>query len=156
LISKMVKLRKFFHLSLAERGLFLKALGWLVLMRLGLCCLPFPGLLRFVARLSRTPNIVLPADAGLLKKIAWAVKTASAHIPGATCLTQALAAQTMLKSRGFPADLRIGVAKDDHGCFQAHAWLVSGDRVIIGGEEHENFVPFGSIGTPATLPAACS
>ncbi len=152
----MAKLRKFLLLSSAEQRLFLKAGLLLVIMRLGLWLLPFPSLMRLVAHLSRPGSKVRPADPVLLEKISWAVKAASPYLPRPTCLTQALTTQTMLKSWGFPADLHIGVAKDENGQFQAHAWIVSGGRVIIGSEEHESYVPFGSISTSAALPGACS
>lgn len=150
----MAKLRKFFLLPLAEQRLFVEAGFFLVIMRLGLWLLPFQRLMRLEERLSRTRSSVLQADPFLLlpEKIAWAVNVAAPYVPKATCLTQALAVQTMLKSRGFPADLSIGVAKDDNNRFQAHAWIVSDGRVIIGSAGHENFVPFSSLTTPATLP----
>lgn len=141
----IAKLRKFFLLPLAEKRLFMVAGLLLAIMRLGLFLLPFPSLMKYVARLSRTGSLVPQADPCLPEKIAWAVKSAALYVPMATCLTQALVAQTMLKSRRFPADLHIGVAKDGIGRFQAHAWIVSGGQVIIGSEGHEGYVPFGRI-----------
>jgi hypothetical protein len=39
----------------------------------------------------------------------------------------------MLKDAGLPADLRIGVARSKSGELEAHAWVESMGRVIIGG-----------------------
>ena len=34
-----------------------------------------------------------------------------------------------------------GVGKDDNEQFQAHAWVESGERVLIGGRQLEEFAP---------------
>ena len=39
----------------------------------------------------------------------------SRYLPGATCLTQALAAQALLTQSGFPSQVEIGVAKETTG-----------------------------------------
>jgi hypothetical protein len=151
----MAKLDKFFLMPQAERRLFLKAGFLLVVMRLGLWLLPFLSLMRLAGRLGRTQN-VRQTNPRFSEKIVWAVNAASPYVPGGTCLTRALVAQIMLKNSGFPADLRIGVAKDENGRFQSHAWIVNNGRVIIGGPEHENYVPFGDIGKFANLRGSCS
>ena len=53
------------------------------------------------------------------------------------CLPQALAAQLLLVRRGFPARLRLGVAKGDRGQVRAHAWMETDGRVVTGGSESE-------------------
>ena len=64
----------------------------------------------------------------------WAVQVASCYVPRATCLTQALAAQALLGFGGIPAAVRIGVAKETED-FEAHAWLESGGKILMGGAE---------------------
>ena len=49
---------------------------------------------------------------GSLEQMVWAVTVVSRYLPGATCLTQALAAQALLTQSGFPSQVEIGVAKD--------------------------------------------
>jgi Transglutaminase-like superfamily len=61
------------------------------------------------------------------------VKLASRFVPAATCLAQALVTVTLLEREGLPASLRIGVARSVRGKFEAHAWVESGGRVVIGG-----------------------
>jgi hypothetical protein len=58
-------------------------------------------------------------------------------VPGATCLTQAFAAQLLLARAGYRSQMRIGVAKDEQGQFIAHAWLISNDRVVVGGSSED-------------------
>jgi hypothetical protein len=59
-----------------------------------------------------------------------------------TCLRQALAVQRMLRRRGIPARLHLGVASIAE--VEAHAWVTVGDRVVIGARERERFTPLGA------------
>jgi hypothetical protein len=68
-----------------------------------------------------------------VERIAWAVGAASRYVPTATCLSQALAAQVLLARHGHPASLRIGVARGAAGRLEAHAWIESRGRIVIGG-----------------------
>jgi hypothetical protein len=68
-------------------------------------------------------------------RLAWAVQVASRPVPAATCLTQSLALQFLLARSGFPSSVRIGVAKNDQRNFQAHAWVVCGDQVLLDNPE---------------------
>jgi hypothetical protein len=77
--------------------------------------------------------------AGPIESMAWAVAAAGRHVPSATCLTQALALQAMLARRGHPARVEIGVLKDP--AFRAHAWVVAGDRVLLGGSDRHLYRP---------------
>jgi Transglutaminase-like superfamily len=64
------------------------------------------------------------------------------RMPGAkTRLNQALATQMLLARRGYPALLHIGVAKGKEGQFQAHAWVESEGKVVIGGAGLGCFTP---------------
>jgi hypothetical protein len=61
----------------------------------------------------------------------WAVRAVAARVPRASCLTQAVAASLLLRRYGHEATLRLGVARRDRG-LQAHAWVESGGRTVIG------------------------
>jgi hypothetical protein len=85
--------------------------------------------LRGARRMSRlVARAVGAADAA---RTPWAVRAASRRVPGATCLTQALALQALLERAGRRCRVEIGVAKNES--FEAHAWLVCGNDVLIGG-----------------------
>jgi hypothetical protein len=71
-------------------------------------------------------------DDDLVTKIAWSIRVAARYIPSATCLTQAFAGVRLLKEFGQPACLRIGVAKSTEGKLEAHAWVESSGRIVIG------------------------
>jgi hypothetical protein len=62
----------------------------------------------------------------------WAIGVISPHIPGATCLTEALAALMLLGHFGLPADLRIGVARGEGGGLTAHAWVEVEGEIVMG------------------------
>ena len=63
---------------------------------------------------------------------------AANRVPG-TCLIRALALQRFLSVHGFASELRIGVAPSHTGLL-AHAWLLDGERILIGGgQEAETF-----------------
>ena len=65
-------------------------------------------------------------------------------VPGATCLTQALAAQYLCAKAGHATRIRVGVTRKDDGGIGAHAWLMDQTRVLIGGR-HEDLSQFARI-----------
>jgi hypothetical protein len=82
-----------------------------------------------------------------MRRIVWAVQVASRRIPGASCLTQALAARVLLAKCGIASQLRIGIARGEQGDFQAHAWLETADgRAVIGGVALERYARLPSLG----------
>ena len=141
----MGRVRKFLHLSSRDQLFLVKTAGLVGLIRLGLWVLPFQTLGRLLTKLSpATP--APPSNPVAANRIGWAVDITSRYIPDATCLTQALAAQFLLKRRGVAAELRIGVAKSATGQFEAHAWVESDGQVVIGGvESPHRFAAFPSL-----------
>jgi len=73
-------------------------------------------------------------------QLSWAVGAASRFVPHATCLTQALVLHILLRREGLQSTLHIGVRKDS-GHFEAHAWVESQDRVVIGDCGSERYIP---------------
>lgn len=64
-----------------------------------------------------------------------------------TCLVRAIAGQLLLKRRGIHGGLiRLGVKKED-GTLAAHAWLIYGPQILLGGDEAEAYTPLSDIGT---------
>ena len=131
----MKRLYKFLSLAPQDRRLLLRACIWLAAIRLGLWILA-PGLQwRFMVRLGRGATAGDALDGDVADRIVRAVAAASGYVPRTTCLAQALAAQVLLKQRDIPASLQIGVARDREGKLQAHAWVESGGRVLMGGTD---------------------
>jgi hypothetical protein len=125
----MRRLLKFARASWAEKALFLFALVVVVGVRLGLTLLSYKRLQTIVPRACGGE-----APMAYAKTIAVAVSRAARLIPKATCLTQAVSAQYMLACRGYISTIRIGVAQDG-ATISAHAWLLSGSTVVLGGGE---------------------
>jgi hypothetical protein len=73
-------------------------------------------------------------------QLSWAVRSASRYVPRATCLTQALVLHILLRREGLQSTIRIGVRKDA-GHFEAHAWVESQDRIVIGDRGSEQYTP---------------
>ena len=128
----MKRLRSFLLLRFEDQKLLVKT--WLILsaVRLALWTLPFRVLRRMV--IEARPRAVGNGDTDeqAIDRIAWAVKLSSEYLPRATCLTQALTTLVLLKRGGGLGHLKIGVAKDDNGKLQAHAWVESNGRIVIG------------------------
>jgi len=98
-------------------------------MRLGLTLSSYNRMRALVTRLDARDA----ASVGDLRRVAWGVAAAARLIPGASCLTQALAGQYLLARQGNASKIRIGVERDTGAQLKAHAWLVSGNHIVLGG-----------------------
>lgn len=78
-----------------------------------------------------------PAPPHLVARVRSGVAWASRYVPHATCLTQAVACRYLLARQGYATTLRIGVRRDKDQTFAAHAWLLNGEEVVIGGDSAE-------------------
>jgi hypothetical protein len=139
----MERLRRFRSLPAEDRRRFLVALPVVATVRAALWVLPFGRLRSAIARLVRRRPSSLASSPGDVDRIAWSVGSAARFVPKATCLTQALAGEVLLRRAGYPAEVRIGVAKDPAGKLEAHAWVESGGRVVIGDHDLHRFTTLG-------------
>lgn len=144
----MAHCRRLAALPADERLRLLHAALVVATVRLALLALPFRRVRAFVD--ARQPA---PQRSGRVaaNQWAWAVGVAARRIPGASCLTQALALQWLLVRAGQSASIHVGVAKDGARGFEAHAWLESGGEILLGGDEPlERFAPILKL--PADAP----
>jgi Transglutaminase-like superfamily len=138
----MKRLRRFLHLPSAERRLLVEAALLLGAIRVGLWLLPLQTLRSLLAKLTAALGRLQEADRSSADRVVWAVQAVSRYAPTVgTCLTRALAGQVLLTRRGLPAILHIGVVKGEEGQLEAHAWLESEDKVVIGGTELGRYTP---------------
>jgi len=116
-LKTLHQMRRVFQLTLPEFKLLTVAWLLLVRTRLALWLLPWQRMGTFADR---------PTAAGTLRfsvgQLEWAVRAASRMVPRATCLTQALTLNHLLRSDGYPGVVQIGVDNND-GRFAAHAWV---------------------------------
>lgn len=132
-------LRTLRDLTASERNLLMRALPLVLAVRLALWLLPSRVIVRRVQHASAR-TVTAGRRKYSAEDIAWAVDAAARRIPRASCLTQAVAAQYLLRRSGHESELRIGVARGDDG-FRAHAWIEQDGRILVGGAGSAVFTP---------------
>lgn len=139
----MKRLRRLLSLTQDDRRLFGVAVALLAAIRLGLWLLPFRMVLQLLDHISQPAG---PTSV-TVGRIVWAVEAASRSMPGEVkCLARALTTQVLMSRCGYLAQLRIGVAKDEQGTLQAHAWIEHQGKVAIGQlADLSRYVPLPSI-----------
>lgn len=126
--------------SRTERILLLEAFVLLAVARLGVLILPFRWLAKSLGHhMKETAESIQPADLQLARMIGWAVRSAANYTPWeSVCLPQAVAAKWMIKRRGIPGTLYLGVMKDETKAekLAAHAWVRCGQVILTGAKGH--------------------
>jgi hypothetical protein len=105
-------------------------------VRLALWLIPLARLHRGLTTRRVEIASLAPARA---RRLAWAVAAASCRVPRATCLTRALALQLLLRQRGSPSRIHVGLGRRGPGEVRGHAWLEWQGEVLIGGGEISAF-----------------
>ncbi|MDX8477191.1 lasso peptide biosynthesis B2 protein [Mesorhizobium sp. VK24D] len=98
-------------------------------VRLGLTLSSYNRIRSLVTRLDARND----ADIADLRRVAWGVAAAARFVPGASCLTQALAGHYLLARQGNASKICIGIERNSGAELNAHAWLISGDHIVLGG-----------------------
>ena len=71
----------------------------------------------------------------VIERVAFAIPRAAARVPWrATCLVQTLAAKHWLARTGIGSELKLGALESAVHGLDAHAWLVAGGRIVVGGD----------------------
>jgi len=135
----MGKLAAFWRLSRGDKWLFLEATWSLFRARNALKRHPFSRLRESLAA-ERDEAPLPPESADTARRIGHAVSVMARHVPwSAECLARAFAARTMLRRRGLPSTVYVGVAKDPDETLASHAWLRCGDDVVTGAKGRHRF-----------------
>lgn len=125
--------------------MLLAACGWLPLFWIGLRAL---GLTRFQALLAhaRVASVLSPLPQAEIRALGALTNLAARRSPfPATCLTRSLLLEWMLRRRGVPAQLRIGV-RLAQGSLDAHAWVeVAGEPINDEPDIACRFAPFAGL-----------
>jgi hypothetical protein len=130
-------LRKMMALPWRDRILLLEAWVALTAMRAAVYVASVDTLRNATRALARRASASPRATP---ERIGWAVVAASRLVPrGDNCLVRALAAEALLRRLGYDSELEFGARKTDDGRLEAHAWLTSGDRIVVGGLEKESY-----------------
>lgn len=146
----MSVLRNLHRRTWRERLLWCEAFAALAWAKLLVHSLPFR---RLATRLGRaqteTPETITRSQRAIAVEISWAVQAVARHIPlGFVCLPQAIAAKGMLRRRGLPSTLYLGVTpgRARPEAITAHAWLRAGNKIVTGEAEaaqHQVLASFG-------------
>jgi hypothetical protein len=132
----------------AKRRAYLReAVLMLMLARLAVRVVPSARIFAFVDRPMKRVCRFAADDADW---VAFVIGQAT-RFPGMTatpCLPQALAAHVMLRRRGIPSRLCLGVARHNDA-IAAHAWVETGGRNIVGGAEASGFTELAAFGRVA-------
>ena len=130
---------KVVRLPAVKRRLACEALMLVLAVRLGLWLLPLRILRRTLAKIVSPALVRAAVDDAVCTEVVWAVEAVSAYVPGATCLTQALATQALLARRGRQSTLQVGLTRGASGQLAGHAWLACAGKIVIGGTELGHF-----------------
>jgi len=139
------RLRNFLELSAADRVLLLKLWLLLPLVAVLLRLLDYPRTLRLLSRWlpaaplqNESPEASLP----YALRLGRLTRIAGRYVPtNGSCLRQSLLVWWLLRRKGLPAELRIGVSKQEG--FSAHAWVeVASQPVNDAPDVTERFAPF--------------
>jgi Transglutaminase-like superfamily len=133
--------RSALRLPRRERLEAVRAWLWLAAARTALVCLPYGSIARLVARIpARVRRQAGPSP----ERHARAIRRASRLVPGCGCLSQAVAAQCLLRREGWTSEIVFGVAQQKDGGLDAHAWLWNDGRIVIGGEPADRYTPLAA------------
>lgn len=77
--------------------------------------------------------------------VARRLERVAAHVPWrTTCLVRAIAGALLLRRRGIATTIRLGVNRGDNG-LAAHAWLLVGDTIVLGGTISSDYQPLADL-----------
>lgn len=145
--SVLASPRKLIGLGGRDYRTLAETLALLCYVRLGLT---FSSLTRLQGRLLSADAVRVRAAGGERDpyKLAWRVQSVARLVPNATCLTQGLALQTMLHRRGVASELKLGVRRTGDNGLAAHAWVIVGGKVVLGGSARDlrEFAPIAEFG----------
>jgi hypothetical protein len=125
-------LREYLRLPAVERALVLRAAVSVAGYRVALSVLPFR---RIAVRAPVAAPRAAASPSVRPDRIAWAVRACARRVPGASCLTRALATRWLLAREGVDSTLHYGWRKDDRNRLQAHAWIACDGEILMGADE---------------------
>ncbi|MBI1403140.1 MAG: lasso peptide biosynthesis B2 protein [Porphyrobacter sp.] len=104
-----------------------KCLFALAFMRLALSLAGYAAIRRHIPPATPSPEAHFYA-----RQLARRIERRARLVPGASCLTQALALQWLLARAGHASEIAIGVRQEPGGTFRAHAWVTCNTRIVLG------------------------
>jgi hypothetical protein len=131
--------RKFASLDRADRHLLIEAAVLTALVMAGLRTRRLTTVRRGLERyIGWRMTSAAATSSRTISEVGWAIAAVSRRLSSATCLVQALVADTMLRRRRLTSELRIGVRihRDATPPIESHAWVECNGEVAVGQVEH--------------------
>jgi len=143
----MGRLLKFWSLPRREKYCFCEAGILLLLSNLSIKIIPFRRIYRFLhANWNSRTHVVLDGTENI-KLVMLSLSRAANLLPWKSrCLSQSIAAFVMLRRRGIPAVMFVGVKSLEDSSLLAHAWVHTGHEVTIENSEIATYTPLVSVG----------
>jgi hypothetical protein len=143
----MGRLLKFWSLSRREKQLFCEAGMLLLLSNVSVNAIPFRHIESFLrARWNDgTQGAIIDVDDIKLVKLSLS-RMASLLPWKSLCLSRSIAEFIMLRRRGIPAVMYVGVKFSENSSLLAHAWVHTGQDATKGNLENSGFTPLVMIG----------
>ncbi|WP_405511802.1 lasso peptide biosynthesis B2 protein [Spirosoma sp. KNUC1025] len=129
------KFSKFTRLSLSDKLLIIQSAILVVGLRFFLKFISFTKLYHILKFFYRKPTYYYREYLDYTMKARWAVNIAGNNLLRTRCLGKALALQILLNRRRIISDLHIGYIRLKTST-SAHAWLTSGDSILIGDDSN--------------------
>lgn len=144
----MKKLYKFLKLSQSDRHIFWRAYLLMMLVRLGMLLLPFKKLQNLILKANQLKFLARFSPSFTVKDIAIGVNRSARFSPGEVkCLAKALTTAVLMEIYSLPYQTKIGVAKGENNNLEAHAWVESEGKIVIGYlADMSRFIPMSSMG----------
>ena len=128
----MKKALTFLRLNRDDKHLLVRIAVLMLSIRIGMSVVPFRVLLAFLRSWRERQSVARALDKKRAKRALWGITVISPYVPGATCLTRALAALTVLGHMGQDACLRFGIARQQGGELTGHAWVEAEGKIVMG------------------------
>ena len=142
----MGRLLKFWSLPAREKYCFCEASILLALSNLSIKTIPFRQIYHFLRTNWNTPTKVTLGSAENVKLVAVSLARAANLLPWKSqCLSQSIAAFVMLRRRGIPAVMFVGVKSLEDSSLHAHAWVHTGHAVTDEKSENSTFTALVSV-----------
>lgn len=139
----LAKIKRFFHLDRDERILFMQAYFILGYTSLMVSIIPLRRFLKRIGMQGKESTVTISSETLTeLFLVEKAIKRAIKYLPWRSkCFSRAITAKLLLKRKGIPSTLYLGVAKEDSKKMTAHAWVRCGTIIVSGKEEMPKFTP---------------
>jgi hypothetical protein len=137
-MSRLSALRHFRRLGFRRQLVIVEATAALAAAAAAIAFLPFRKAVKLGSR--PMPSTRSRIHGASVEEICWSVEAVARRVPWrAMCFERGLAAQWMLRRRGHDAKLVYGARLADRDGLDAHVWVTLADRILIGGEQAEEF-----------------